>query len=346
VLSPATGDTFSSDTVTVRFTVRTPSGAPALSIHITVDGNPVPGGQKSIHIVSTDGQQISSTVSLPRADCSLRIVADDRYSSSEPAIVRLRWQSGADTAIEKPDLYILAVGVAAYPLPIPSLNYSAKDASDFTSAMVAQKGLLYGNVTCKLLTDQQATRRGILDGLQWIEKQATQYDVAMIFFSGHGVDDTKGNYYFAPVDADVSDIRSTGVRFTDIDETVQTMACKTLFFIDTCHAGNVLGTARLKGFDIDAAVNELSSAENGAVVFASSTGRQESIEDSSWGNGAFTKALVEGINGSADKGSGRITWESLSQYVSERVKVLTNGEQTPTTTTPTTVPDFPIAIDK
>lgn len=36
-------------------------------------------------------------------------------------------------------------------------------------------------------------------------------------------------------------------------------------------------------------------AENGAVVFTSSTGRQYSLENEDWGNGAFTKALVEGL---------------------------------------------------
>jgi len=35
--------------------------------------------------------------------------------------------------------------------------------------------------------------------------------------------------------------------------------------------------------DITGVVNELSSAENGAVVFASSTGRQYSFEDPNWG---------------------------------------------------------------
>jgi hypothetical protein len=34
----------------------------------------------------------------------------------------------------------------------------------------------------------------------------------------------------------------------------------------------------------------------------------------------------------------------LDLYLSERVKELTQGQQTPTTTKPKTVPDFPIAM--
>jgi hypothetical protein len=70
-------------------------------------------------------------------------------------------------------------------------------------------------------------------------------------------------------------------------------------------------------------------------------------EDSRWGNGAFTKALVEGLGGKADyTGKGKISINMLDLYLSERVKDLTKGKQTPPTTKPQTVPDFPIAVRK
>jgi hypothetical protein len=82
-----------------------------------------------------------------------------------------------------------------------------------------------------------------------------------------------------------------------------------------------------------------------AVVFAASTGRQYSIEDDRWENGAFTEALIEGLSGKADYGNkGRITVNMLDLWLSERVKELTGGKQTPTTTKPQTVPDFPVAV--
>ena len=49
--------------------------------------------------------------------------------------------------------------------------------------------------------------------------------------------------------------------------------------------------------DINAVVNELASAENGAVVFASSTGKQYSLEDQAWGNGACKGQGVSGRPG-------------------------------------------------
>ena len=79
-------------------------------------------------------------------------------------------------------------------------------------------------------------------------------------------------------------------------------------------------------------------------MFASSTGEQESLELAEWGNGAFTKALVEGLRGAADfKKRGRVTYKQLDAYVSDRVDELTSGRQTPVTPVLVTVPDFTLA---
>jgi hypothetical protein len=91
--------------------------------------------------------------------------------------------------------------------------------------------------------------------------------------------------------------------------------------------------------DITGVINELTSAQNGAVVFVASTGNQYSLENPDWGNGAFSKAVIEGLNGKADeRRTGRITVTMLDLYVAERVKELTRGQQTPTTTKPTASP--------
>ncbi|MEN8218168.1 MAG: hypothetical protein ABFS56_17715, partial [Pseudomonadota bacterium] len=63
--------------------------------------------------------------------------------------------------------------------------------------------------------------------------------------------------------------------------------------------------------------------------------------------GAFTEALIEGLSGQADyTKNGAITIDELDLYLSERVKALTDGSQTPTTTKPETVQDFPIALKR
>ena len=81
------------------------------------------------------------------------------------------------------------------------------------------------------------------------------------------------------------------------------------------------------------------------MAYASSTGREVSQEDPSWGNGAFTKALIEGMRAKADvSGKGVITTAGLDLWVSERVKDLTRGSQHPVMIRPPTVPDFPMFL--
>jgi uncharacterized caspase-like protein len=288
------------------------------------------------------------TVAVPQRDCELGLVAENQYASSVPSVVRLRWRGATEADLIKPKLYILAVGVAQYHDPSWNLTYAAKDARDFVAAMRAQEGGLYRQIEVRLLIDQQATKDNILDGLEWVQRQTTSRDVAMVFLAGHGVNDNLNRYFFCSHNFEEQSLMRTGVAYSDIKNTVEGIVGKALFFVDTCHAGNAIGGRRRGGgVDIIGLVNDLSSVENGVVVFTAATGRQNSLEDAKWGNGAFTKALVEGLKGAADvKNLGKITVSMLDFYLSERVKELTGGKQTPATVKPETVPDFPIAIRK
>ncbi len=344
-LSPRDGSEEASKEIEVKFSIRNPSAEPLTRVKVLVDGRPL---EKDFGIKSGQKDQDIQTVkvTIPEKDTEISVIAENRYAASEPATVKLKWSGKAkeDEFIIKPVLYVLAIGVSKYEDKNLTLQFAAKDAKDFAESVLKQKGGLYREVTVKVLTDEKATRDEIIDGFDWISKETTNKDIALVFLAGHGVNEKGGVYYFLPVNANIDRLMRTGVPFTDIKNTVASLAGKTILFVDTCHAGNVMG-ARGVATDIMGVVNELASAENGAVVFASSTGKQYSFEDPNWGNGAFTKAVVEGINGQADYlGKGRITINMLDLYVSERVKELTKGKQTPATAKPQTIPDFPLVL--
>jgi len=373
IVSPADGSSVSSSSVAVKYSVRSPSGEPVTEVKVLVNGRPVSTArdlviekaQEELRVPEKEIQKTEKeifapatqkesgdirqiTVSIPPEDALISIIASNRFSISEPATIKVKWQGTTrkDEFVILPKLYILAIGVGKYinfP-PDKQLQYAAKDARDFVEEMKKQKGKLYRDVSVRLLIDENATRDTIVDGLEWIQRETTSKDVAMVFLSGHGVNDNTGVYYFVPSTFDKNSIKRTGVPYADIKNTVANLAGKTLVFVDTCHSGNVMGTRKALA-DITSIANELSSAENGAVVFASSTGRQFSLERPEWSNGAFTKALLEGLNGKADyMKKGKISINMLDLYLSERVKELTDGQQTPTTTKPQTIQDFPIAV--
>jgi len=350
IASPSDNSEVSGSEVTIRYSLRTPSGEAVTNVRALVDGRPATGSRQLTREEASASGVRELKLSVPERDSEVSIIAENRFAASVPATIRLKWRGGkpsTDIFVIQPKLYVLAIGVSQYQNPAYSLKFAAKDAQDFAAAATIQKGLLYRDVVIKVLSNERATKDEILDGLDWIRKETTGKDVAMVFFAGHGLNDQNGVYYFLPYNTDLDKLLRTGVPFTDIKNTVQSLAGKTLFFIDTCHSGNVLGGRRGLADDLNGIINELSSAESGAVVFAASTGNQYSLEDAKWNNGAFTKALVEGFTGRADySGKGRITINMLDLYISERVKELTGGKQTPTTAKPNTIQDFPIAVKR
>ncbi len=65
-------------------------------------------------------------------------------------------------------------------------------------------------------------------------------------------------------------------------------------------------------------------------MLASSTGSELSQERAEWRQGAFTKALLEGMAGKGlHYNPGVVTIDELNLYVKERVKELTGGLQHP-----------------
>jgi WD40 repeat protein len=348
IISPQENEPVKTKEITVRYIIRTPNEEPVTSVKFLIDGRPL-SQQRGIGLKTQPGSSEEireATLTIPQRDCEISIIAENKYSASEPATVRVKWVGESEEFVIKPKLYILSVGVSRYMDQSLKLQFASKDAFDFAEVMKNQSGKLYSDVVVKLLTDEKATKEEILDGLEWIQRETTSKDVAMIFLAGHGVNDPTGNFYFLPVNVDLDRLKRTGVPFYEIKTTIESIAGKVILFVDACHSGNVMG-GRRGGIDITGVINELISAENGAVVFASSTGRQYSLEDPIWNNGAFTKALVEGLSGKADyTGKGKITINMLELYISERVKELTKGRQTPTVTKPRTIPDFPIAIVK
>lgn len=344
-------------TLAVKVRGRSATDAPVTTWRVRVNGQMVAdvAGLRPQDSAAPDGSR-SANVPVPPSNSEIELFAENRHGTSSPARVRVSWKGtvaakdspGVVAGFQiKPKLYVLAVGVGNYRHPdIPKLDLAAKDARDFANAMQKQAGKLYRQVEVRLLTDEKATAETVIDGLEWMQRQVTQHDIGMVFISGHGLNDPTLGYTYLPVDADPDRMRRTVVPMEEFKKTLANLPGKAIFFLDTCHSGNVLGPARRAvRNDVAGVVNELSSAENGVIVFSSSTGRQFSLESPAWGNGAFTKALLEGVAGNADyMKTGRITHKMLDLYVSERVKDLTKGEQSPVTQAPGGVPDFPVAL--
>lgn len=349
ILLPQSGLEVSSTTLALKVSIRSPSDAPVTATRVRVNGLPQTAGRNQPLKLIGDTREI--TVTIPQQDAEIQVFAENKNGVSTPATINVTWAGKKAVPAQeddrfKPKLYVLAVGVSKYQNPDYNLDLAAKDARDLAAVFEKQSGKLYSKVIVRLLTDDKATKDEVLGGLEWLKREVTSRDVGVMFLAGHGMNDNTGNYYFLPHNVDVTQLVRTGIAQNDIKITLNALAGKAIFFVDSCHSGNALGTAKTRAItDVNAFVSELASAENGVIVFTASTGRQLSQESASWGNGAFTKAVVEGLNGKADfQKNGKITHKGLDYYVTERVKALTNGQQSPVSIAPGGVTDFPIAV--
>jgi hypothetical protein len=342
ILSPRNGQEVKSLSVDVAFRLGSVFATSKPDVRFLVDGEEVPT-KRGMKVVGDAAAPQQETVTIPAKNCEISLVAVAPDGTEQRASVSVKYAGRAQANSTK--LYVLAVGVSDYRNDSLDLKLAAKDAEDFADAISRQKGNLYSDVVVTKLTNSEATREKIMDGLDWLSTSVTQHDRAMLFMAGHG-DNDRGSFFFLPSDADVERMMATSVRWTDIKDTVSSMPCQTVVFLDACHSGGVSGR-RAVPRDMNTVLEDWQTADStaGSAMFSSSTGKQYSQEKEEWGNGAFTKALLEGLSGKAiEEPYGPVTLKKLDAFVSERVKEITSGAQSPTTSYTPDLPDIPLAF--
>ncbi len=341
LLSPRNGTTAEGTRLEIQYELRASGGVPVDLVRVMVNRKPVaeaspPDGKPGAPVRG------SISIAAPREDAIVEVIArNERGIFGEPSGAWIRHAgSAAVPAADKPTLYVLSIGISAYASPALKLDYAAKDAEDFTAIVRRQQGRAYRRVESMVLTDAKATGQELLKALRWLAETPGPDDVAILFMAGHGVDDERSGYHFVPQDAAPEAAVERGVSYNMLQQALAKVAGRAFLFLDTCQSGAVWGRDNISPVDTSRIVNDLASPERGIVVFASSSGRLLSYERADWGNGAFTKAVVEGMAGNADLfRNGYVTTSQLDAYVSDRVRKLTADQQRPATGKPVNV-DF------
>lgn len=238
----------------------------------------------------------------------------------------------------KPNLYLVSVGV-----PHIDLQFTKKDAEDFSNAFLGQENNLFNKIIVHKLLNKPAntTARAISYAISEIERaeqedQLLEKDVLILFFSTHGMTDSKNNNYLLfPSDVDRLDVRGTAIEFGhDIVDRLQSIKCKKFFFVDACRSEAYNEDKKNMNFaSLEEAIFSLASEQAGVKTMLSCSQGESSYEDKSWNNGAFTKVLVEGLQNKSFKGEKGeiksdvnmdqvITFQELYNYVHLRVPQL------------------------
>jgi Caspase domain len=139
----------------------------------------------------------------------------------------------------KPTLYAVAMGVSEYSNPDWNLKYAAKDARDVLARLKDKAAGQYGEVKELLLSDKEVTKDSIAKIKEFVSG-ATIDDTVLMFAAGHGLLDSKYDYYFGTTDIDFNNPSDKGIAFEDFDDILADLPClKKSLLVDTCHAGEL-----------------------------------------------------------------------------------------------------------
>ncbi len=326
-----------------RFEVKAKASSPqhpVTALRLLVDGRPYLGekGLKKIDNPRAGEVEASWTVALTPGNHLVSVQAESVVSKGMSSPVEVVC---AGSKPELPALYVLAVGVSAYPGKL-RLAYAASDATLLSQTLQARTQGVFSKVEIRVLTDEKATRAGILEGLKWLGSVMTPLDVCILSFSGHGARDEAGNFYLVPVDVSPQDVEHTCVSGELLKQTLANLPGRVIAMLDACHSGTV--AEQIRASRPDNLVRDLVSDEYGVIVMCSSLGREYSLESSKTKAGFFTLGLVEGLNGQADFNHDRIIHiHELDFYAGLRVRQLSGGVQNPVTGRPPGIRSFPMA---
>jgi hypothetical protein len=332
ILYPEDQSLFHTDVIKVKYQLLAQGLENSTKITVMVDGVRQPDSRavKQADMIEVD---------VPNRDCTVMLFAQNEKGNSIPAAIRLIREN--ITELDLPRLIAVVVGVGDYKdeklLP---LKMTVKDATDFANVLRSKKGHPFTDVEVKLLCDQEATRGDIFEAMEWMGQEARPNDLCMFFFAGHGYRDERDRFFFMPYGGST---KRTYECFsaTDFKDAAEKINSKFVVFADACYSAGLLEGNRSAA--AEHFVEQLRRSKNGMLFYASSAGDTKSKEDPTWGNGAFTKALVEAFNGAARKdGDEGLSTRTLDAYLYDAVRRTTDFKQTPVFMNPSGIEHFNI----
>lgn len=331
ILYPEDQSMFHTDQIKLKYQLIAGNCADSTRIVVMVDGQRQP---------TTRAVRAANTidVDLPRHDCTVMMYAQNKNGNSEPATIRLIREA---TSMELPKLFVVAIGVGDYNDPkLPKLRFTCKDAKDFSKAITSKKGLPYEDVQVKILCDNEATRADIFEAMEWLKQESSPNDVCIFFFAGHGMRDEKDRFYFMPYGCNTNKLYEC-LSASDFRNEAEDIHGKLIAFVDACYSGALFEGGRSAA--TTHFIEQLKRSKNGMLLYASSSSDTKSREDESWENGAFSKALVEALNGAAkEEHAEGLSTQELEHFLYKQVRKLTDFKQTPIFINPSGIEHFNI----
>lgn len=284
-----------------------------------------------------------------------RIFNVTRRMSGAPSSIASEQKTVKDKT-GQPQRWAVVVGISAYSDPtIKNLKYADKDANDFAEFLKTPAGGGFEEGRIKILLNKDATLNNIKLALYNFLRQTVDKDLVVIYFAGHGAPEpaNPNNNYLLCYDTDPKSLETTAFPMWDVKTALTRYipSKRVVVFTDACHSGGISSDIVTRGMKlnddnlINQYLSDLSNTKEGIIVFTASQAGEVSQELDKFGHGVFTHFLLDGMKGNADFNNDyTVTIGELMDYVEEKVKRQTNGNQHPTRNQGTYDKDLTISV--
>lgn len=290
-----------------------------------------------------DTEQRRFRIDLPPGDPLIEISVANKDGSARSEVAAIKVSGVPNPSIQKPSLYILAIGVADYQLAAFDLNegVASNDARSIASALSAKQNGAFASRTSRVLVDGEATGPAIRSALKDLIGRVQAQDLVIVFFSGHG-QQVDGDYVFAPYEAGFANrealmergrrgeafpdqlvneiFREDGISQGELTTALaQLRASRTVVVLDTCFGGAFDALSSPQRASMNTALGERFAESSGRYLIASSRGFALDDPENRAGaasNSIFTSSLLRALGGEGDRDrDGIVTLNELGDYV-------------------------------
>ena len=235
--------------------------------------------------------------------------------------------------------WAVVIGVSNYASEdVTPLRFAASDAQAMADFLRSPRGGGLRPEKVILLLEGEATRTAVATELGTLGEKVQEGESVYVFIAGHGVLPPPGRVgYFVPSDGTLANAYATGFSFADLKNLVENNLPETkarILFIDVCHAGRLepqqARSTELEQNRVNTYLSKIAPAAVNFLNLLASQPDEYSYESESLGQGVFTHAVLDALNGRA-LAAGRPIADSKSvvDYVKAEVPKLTSNQQNP-----------------
>lgn len=166
-------------------------------------------------------------------------------------------------------------------------------------------------IQSRILFDSEATRGNVLGQMRELAQSLNTGELGIISFSGYEFyDSTSGEFFLLPYDANSEDQNWNAISAEDIISATNDSKGRITIWLDTCNSGFM--------------ASQIARMNPEITTFASTQAGSFCYEFPEIGGGVFTTAMVQGLNGDADRDkNGQVLLSELALFVPARALEIT-----------------------